>query len=158
TVATAADPVLPKLLSTRRGYCRCREKGDGRHVRAEMLALLMIAAPPLYAAEPAATPLTAIEERALKSKDSFRECDVCPEMVVVPAGSFLMGSPKSEVDHNEAEDPLHRVTIARPFAVGKYEVTLQNGTPASRRAGASTIPKRALGALVTEGGAAAASL
>ena len=48
----------------------------------------------------------------------FRDCEVCPEMVVVPAGSFMMGSPE-----NADEMPIHRVTIGEPFAVGKYEVT-----------------------------------
>ena len=48
----------------------------------------------------------------------FRDCEVCPEMVVVPAGSFMMGSPE---EANEM--PIHRVTIREPFAVGKYEVT-----------------------------------
>ena len=42
---------------------------------------------------------------------AFRDCAECPEMVVVPAGSFRMGS------------PMRRVTISEPFAVGKYEVT-----------------------------------
>ena len=53
----------------------------------------------------------------------FRDCDVCPEMVVVPAGSFLMGSPAGEKDREANEGPQHRVTIARPFAVGKFDVT-----------------------------------
>jgi formylglycine-generating enzyme required for sulfatase activity len=83
----------------------------------------MIAALPLNAADRPPSPLTAAEERALKPKDSFRECDVCPEMVVVPAGSFVMGSPPNEVGRFEREGPQHRVAIARPFAVGKYEVT-----------------------------------
>ncbi len=48
----------------------------------------------------------------------FRDCEACPEMVVVPAGSFMMGSPEGP-----AEMPIHRVTIGEPFAVGKYEVT-----------------------------------
>jgi hypothetical protein len=44
--------------------------------------------------------LTATAERALKSGDSFRECAKdCPEMVVVPAGEFMMGSPVEESDH-----------------------------------------------------------
>ena len=47
----------------------------------------------------------------------FRDCAVCPEMAVVPAGSFTMGSPW------EDEGPQHRVTIGLPFAVGVYEVT-----------------------------------
>ena len=47
----------------------------------------------------------------------FRDCSVCPAMVVVPAGSFMMGSPAG------TEDPLHRMEISKPFAVGKHEVT-----------------------------------
>ena len=56
----------------------------------------------------------------------FRDCPECPEMVVVPAGSFMMGSPASEKDRDDDEGPVHRVnrvTIAAPFAVGVYEVT-----------------------------------
>ena len=71
----------------------------------------------------AVVPLTAIEERAVRPKDSFKECDVCPEMVVVAAGSYVMGSPTSEVDRASDEGPQHRVTIAGPLAVGKFEVT-----------------------------------
>jgi len=70
----------------------------------------------------AAAPLTPGEERALKPKDSFRECDECPEMVVVPAGSFMMGSPANEAGRDANEGPQRRVTIGRPFAVGKFEV------------------------------------
>jgi len=44
-------------------------------------------------------------------------------MVVVPAGSFKMGSPASEPGRDSDEGPQRKVTIARPFAVGKYEVT-----------------------------------
>ncbi len=54
---------------------------------------------------------------------AFRDCPDCPEMVVVPAGSFMMGSPMSEQDRISNEGPRHRVTIPEPFAVGKYEVT-----------------------------------
>ena len=53
----------------------------------------------------------------------FRDCAECPEMAVVPAGSFLMGSPDAEEGRDEDEGPLHRVTFAAPFAVGIYEVT-----------------------------------
>lgn len=44
-----------------------------------------------------------------------------PEMVVVSAGSFMMGSPESEEGRDDDEGPLHRVTIGYSFAVGKYE-------------------------------------
>jgi formylglycine-generating enzyme required for sulfatase activity len=57
------------------------------------------------------------------SGESFRDCEVCPEMVVVPAGSFMMGSPPGEGGHKNYEGPQHQVIIARPFAVGKFEVT-----------------------------------
>jgi formylglycine-generating enzyme required for sulfatase activity len=62
-------------------------------------------------------------ERALKPKDIFKECDKCPEMVVVPAGSFTMGSPAGEQGRDIDESPQHRVTIAKPFAVGRFAVT-----------------------------------
>jgi formylglycine-generating enzyme required for sulfatase activity len=63
-------------------------------------------------------------ERALKPGDSFRECAKdCPEMVVVPAGSFMMGSPPTEKDRHDSEDPQHIVTIGKPFAVDKFALT-----------------------------------
>jgi formylglycine-generating enzyme required for sulfatase activity len=68
--------------------------------------------------------LSIAEECALKPKDVFRECDKCPEMVVVPSGSFSMGSPESDAQRYPDESPQHTVTIARPFAVGKFHVTV----------------------------------
>ena len=55
--------------------------------------------------------------------ETFRDCEACPEMVVVPAGEFMMGSPGSEEGRYDAEGPVHRVEIPNRFAVGKYEVT-----------------------------------
>ena len=53
----------------------------------------------------------------------FRDCADCPELVVVPAGSFIMGSPSWEEGHQDDESPMHRVVIDQPFAVGIHEVT-----------------------------------
>jgi formylglycine-generating enzyme required for sulfatase activity len=78
---------------------------------------------PTPAASTQAAPLSAAQEKALKPKDTFRECANCPEMVVVPAGSFTMGSPTTEAGHSVDENPQHTVTIARPFAIGRFEVT-----------------------------------
>ena len=55
----------------------------------------------------------------------FRDCPTCPEMVVVPAGTFRMGSPSYEGGRYDAEGPVHHVTIEQPFAVGVYEVTVE---------------------------------
>ena len=65
----------------------------------------------------------ALRRAGLKAGDQFRDCAECPEMVVVPAGSYRMGSPSHEPGRTDNEGPVHRVTIAAPFAVGKYEVT-----------------------------------
>lgn len=58
-----------------------------------------------------------------KPGETFRDCADCPEMVVVPAGSFTMGSPESEAGRSTDEGPQRQVTIRQPIAVGKYEVT-----------------------------------
>jgi hypothetical protein len=59
----------------------------------------------------------------LAEGQDFQDCPECPEMVVVPAGRFVMGSPDTERERDNDEGPRHRVTISRPFAVGKYEIT-----------------------------------
>ena len=55
----------------------------------------------------------------------FRDCPECPEMVVVPAGSFRMGSPDDEKGRYDDEGPVRRVRIPEAFAVGRYEVTVE---------------------------------
>ena len=62
------------------------------------------------------------EQSCLKPKDVFRDCPDCPEMVVVPAGSFTMGSPSNEPERSNNETQV-RVSIVAPFAVGRYAVT-----------------------------------
>ena len=53
----------------------------------------------------------------------FRDMPMAPEMVVIPPGEFLMGSPEDEEERKGDEGPQHCVTIPRPFAMGKYVVT-----------------------------------
>ncbi|MDE2652574.1 MAG: formylglycine-generating enzyme family protein [Gemmatimonadota bacterium] len=72
------------------------------------------------AAMPGSGPLDAQE-----AGDAFRDCEVCPLMVVVPAGSFMMGSPSDEEGRYRLEGPQHEVTIGSPLAVGVYEVTFE---------------------------------
>jgi formylglycine-generating enzyme required for sulfatase activity len=54
----------------------------------------------------------------------FRDCRDCPAMVVIPSGRFWMGSPATEYLRYDNEGPQHLVTIAYPFAVSAYPVTL----------------------------------
>jgi formylglycine-generating enzyme required for sulfatase activity len=72
----------------------------------------------------AAAPLSAGEECSLHPRNSFRECAGCPEMVVVPPGSFTMGSPETELGRLDTESPQHVVRFAQAFAIGKMHVTL----------------------------------
>ncbi len=53
----------------------------------------------------------------------LRDCPVCPELVIVPAGEFMMGSADNEAGRDSNEGPQRKVVIKRPFAVGKFEVT-----------------------------------
>ena len=69
--------------------------------------------------------LSSKEEAALKPKDIFKECDGCPEMVVVPSGRFIMGSPDSEAGNNGNEGPQYPVASPHQFAVGRYAVTFE---------------------------------
>ena len=76
--------------------------------------------------------------------ESFQECKECPEMIIVPSGSFMMGAMKGEsrnpfdaygknptfrrrapdeLNVIPFEHPRHRVVIDVPFALGRYEVT-----------------------------------
>ncbi len=54
---------------------------------------------------------------------TFTDCETCPNMVVIPTGSFLQGAPENETDHIQNEGPQHNVTISYPLAVGVAEVT-----------------------------------
>lgn len=60
-----------------------------------------------------------IAELSVIGQEFRDDCTGCPTMVVIPRRSFMMGSDEGET----REQPQHRVTIPKPFAVGKYEVT-----------------------------------
>lgn len=54
--------------------------------------------------------------------EAFKECEACPEMVAIPAGAFVMGSPEDEPNRFDREGPTRQVTVAR-FALARTEVT-----------------------------------
>lgn len=64
-----------------------------------------------------------IAERATPHP-SFRDCTDCPDMVSLAAGEFMMGSPESERGRQDDEGAPRRVTIPKGFAIGKFEVTV----------------------------------
>jgi formylglycine-generating enzyme required for sulfatase activity len=77
-------------------------------------------------------PLTVKAERALQPMEAFKECArdaPCPEMILIPAGSFIMGSSQTERDNIpegsffQGEGPQHSVVIPHPFAVSRFELT-----------------------------------
>ncbi|WP_395020726.1 SUMF1/EgtB/PvdO family nonheme iron enzyme [Dongia sp.] len=61
----------------------------------------------------------------MKPGQVFRDCADCPEMVMIPGGSFMMGSPDSEAGRDSSEGPQHNETIPRAFAMSKFEVTVE---------------------------------
>lgn len=73
------------------------------------LSLLMIA------------PTSPMGGNTMKPGDIFWDCPACPQMIVVPAGAFVMGAKYSEGADDEM--PIHRVRIRQNFAIGRYEVT-----------------------------------
>ena len=79
-------------------------------------------------------PITVVLNRTFTHKAAFRDelrlpwqkedrLAYEPEIIVIPPGWFLMGTPDSEDGRDSDEGPQHQVTIAKPFAIGKTEVT-----------------------------------
>jgi formylglycine-generating enzyme len=75
-----------------------------------------------YAADPAHAANASRSLRIPKTGLIFKDCPGCPDMVVIPAGSFNMGSPDSEDSRNDDEGPMHQVKLTA-FAMGKTEIT-----------------------------------
>jgi len=83
----------------------------------------VVVAPPQPAPAASAPP----QPTALRPGSPFRDCPACPEMVVIPAGRFLMGSTTGR----DKERPVRTVSI-QDFSIGKFEVT-QGVHPDQRR-------------------------
>jgi formylglycine-generating enzyme required for sulfatase activity len=85
-------------------------------MRRAALGLVLVAG--LALAQPTRSPPVTASVGAL------RDCPACPEMVVVPAGNFLLGtsSDEPEVDRDRGEAPPLPVSMTRAYAIGKYEV------------------------------------
>jgi formylglycine-generating enzyme required for sulfatase activity len=84
------------------------------------IAVLEAACLPAHGQDPDAgsRAVTQTQQPAVGPGDVFRDCDDCPELVVIPPGNFVMGS-----DDTPYEKPEHPISVPRPFAVGRTEVT-----------------------------------
>jgi formylglycine-generating enzyme required for sulfatase activity len=74
---------------------------------------------------------------------SFRDCDECPEMVVVPAGRFTMGAPSTDLDAEPQEKRQREVAIDKGFALGRYEVTVKQWQACAEDGACRTDPRAA---------------
>lgn len=72
----------------------------------------------------------AIATGSLHATRRFRDCENCPEMIEITAGSFMMGSDEFDEDLG-----LTAVTIEKPFAIGKFEVTFAEWQACARDGG-----------------------
>lgn len=95
------------------------------------------AAPSIYSAPALGTNIAAAPAGTFKPGSTFRDCDDCPEMVVIPAGRFHMGDLNGGGDSDEL--PIHEVNIPNNFAVGKYEVTRDEYAAFVRTTGQRTV-------------------
>lgn len=71
---------------------------------------------------------------------AFRDCQECPEMLRLPTGDFIMGSPGSSLDRGTDEGPQRKVGINYKLAVGKYEVTFAEWQACVTDGGCAYIP------------------
>jgi DNA-binding winged helix-turn-helix (wHTH) protein len=61
---------------------------------------------------------------ALQLRRTFKDCEDCPEMVVLSPGEFMMGSPLDERYRQRVEGSPRHVVIARRIAIGRFEITV----------------------------------
>jgi formylglycine-generating enzyme required for sulfatase activity len=78
-------------------------------------------------------------DAAERPTPAFRDCSECPEMLAVPGGSFVMGSPKGERGRFDSEGPQHPVSV-RAFAIGKYDITNEEFLTFLRETGFQPAP------------------
>jgi formylglycine-generating enzyme required for sulfatase activity len=105
---------------------------------------LLMVTPQAIAAEPACTGIEVQISgigRCFRPGQSFRDCDVCPEMVVLPPGAYMMGSVDAEAGRTPEEGPRHRVEIAYAFAVAKFEATFAEWDACVAEGGCRHVPR-----------------
>ena len=87
-------------------------------------------------AESAAAKAAAAGKNGQLFASGSKDCEVCPEMVVIPAGSYTMGAN----DISEDEKPPHPVTVPQQFAAGRFEITFDEWDACVRERGCAHNP------------------
>lgn len=93
---------------------------------------------PAAAAPASAAASSPAPARAVAAGTDIKDCPACPTLVAIPAASFTMGSNTSD----PSEKPAHAVTLAAPFAIGRYEVSVQEWNACAAAAGCQKIALR----------------
>jgi len=83
---------------------------------------------------PAPTPAAPVKTSA-SAANEIKDCAACPALIALPGGTFEMGSNSDD----PAERPVHKVSIGRPFAIGKYEVTIEQWNACADASGCPRI-------------------
>jgi len=116
--------------------------GETAYVASNLLHEIPKAAPPPAPAKPKvaiAPPRvpSPAPAPAPTSGNAFRDCADCPEMVRLPAGTYRMGNDKGDI----SEQPAHTVHIAKPFAIGRFEVTVAEWKTCVTAGGCTYTPR-----------------
>ncbi len=84
--------------------------------------------------------VTATDVSAQDPGTVFTDCATCPEMIVIPSGQFIMGSPDDEPQRDADESPRRTLTIDQPFAVSRFEITRDQYAEFAAASGRSAGP------------------
>ena len=107
---------------------RCGEKSVKPVVLSVLTVFGALSLPSLAVAQSSDPYINAIDDRPAARLRRKRDAEqsIVPEMVVIPAGTFMMGSPSDEAKRDRNEGPQVSVTIPYQFEIGRYEVTFND--------------------------------
>lgn len=126
TAAVTASPapaieVTAAQTTPRHRYLRPIITTAAAAILIALLAAVIFIAPPVSTR---GLPSPAVATSKPYGPGIFRDCPSCPEMVALPAGRFMMGSPADDPVRSRVEGLPRRVEIPKPFAIGRFEVTI----------------------------------